>query len=65
MNPRMPEFLLDIRDLIYGGKKKVLLIFMPPRRRVLGHINLPLSIHPDIDTWFVRLSPPTVLELQL
>ena len=20
---------------------------------------------PDIDTWFVRLSPPTVLELQL
>ena len=34
-----------------------------------GHINLPLFIHPfvrlDIDTWFVWLSPPTVLELQL
>jgi hypothetical protein len=34
-----------------------------------GHINLPLFIHPfvrpDIDTWFFRLSPPTVLELQL
>ena len=22
-------------------------------------------VRPDIDTWFVRLSPPTVLELQL
>jgi hypothetical protein len=42
-----------------------------------GHINLLLSIRssvhpsvrpfvcPDIDTWFVPLSPPTVLELQL
>jgi hypothetical protein len=32
-----------------------------------GHINLPLFVHPDIpvDTWFVQLSPPTVLELQL
>ena len=30
-----------------------------------GHINLPLPIRPDIDTWFVRLSPHTVLELQL
>ena len=30
-----------------------------------GHINLPLSVRPDIDTWFVWLSPPTVLELQL
>jgi hypothetical protein len=34
-----------------------------------GHINLPLSIClfvcQDIDTWFVQLSPPTVLELQL
>ena len=24
-----------------------------------------LFVHPDIDTWFVQLSPPTVLELQL
>jgi hypothetical protein len=23
-----------------------------------------LFVRPDIDTWFVRLSPPTVLELQ-
>jgi len=54
---------------------------MPPRRRVGGHISLPLSVwtsgrpfvrasvrpfvRPDIDTWFVRLSHPTVLELQL
>ena len=30
-----------------------------------GDINLPLFVHPDIDTWFVRLTPPTVLELQL
>jgi hypothetical protein len=34
-----------------------------------GNINLPLSVRPfvrpDIDTWFVRLSPPTVLELHL
>jgi len=22
-------------------------------------------VRPDIDTWFVRLSPPTVMELQL
>jgi hypothetical protein len=29
------------------------------------NINLPLSVRPDVDTWFVRLSPPTVLELQL
>ena len=43
---------------------------MPPRRRVGGggggeggHINLP-PVRPDIDTWFVRLSP-TVLELPL
>jgi hypothetical protein len=42
---------------------------MPPRQRVGGHINLPLSgrssvrpfVRPDIDTWFVRLYPPTVL----
>jgi hypothetical protein len=45
-------------------------IFMLPRRRVGGgHINLSLSVRPfvrpDIDTWFVRLSSPTVLELQL
>ena len=41
---------------------------MPPRRRVEGHINLP-PVCPfvplDIDTWFVRLSPRTVVELQL
>jgi hypothetical protein len=38
-----------------------------------GGNNLPLSVRspvrpfvrPDIDTWFVWLSPPTVLELQL
>ena len=44
-------------------------LFMPPRRRVGGGgINLPPVrpfVRPDIDTWFVRLSPPTVLELQL
>ena len=41
---------------------------MPPRRRVGGDINLP-PVSPfvrlDIDTWFVRLTPPTDLELQL
>ena len=46
-----------------------LMSFMPPRQRVGGHINLPLSVRssvrPDIDTWFVRLFLPTVLELQL
>jgi hypothetical protein len=39
-----------------------------PERRVGGHINLPPVrpfVRPDIDAWFVRLSPPTVLELQL
>ena len=45
----------------------ILVIFMP-LRRVGGHINLPPVrpfVRPDIDTWFVWLSPPTVLELQL
>jgi hypothetical protein len=49
----------------YNGSLKTFEYFtMPPRRRVRGHINL-LFVRPDIDTWFVRLSPPTVLELQL
>jgi hypothetical protein len=50
-------------------QSKIQSFFMPQRRRVGGHINLALSVRsyvrPDIDTWFVRLSPPTVLELQL
>jgi hypothetical protein len=29
------------------------------------HPSVRPLVHPDIDTWFVRLSPPTVLELQL
>ena len=41
-----------------------------PRDEESGGILIyPLSVRPfvrsDIDTWFVRLSPPTVLELQL
>ena len=53
-----------------GKKNSSRHLFMPPQRRVGGgHINLPLSVRPfvrpDIDTWFVRLTPPTVLELQL
>jgi hypothetical protein len=43
--------------------------YAPATKSWGGHINLPLSIClfvcPDIDTWFVQLSPPTVLELQL
>ena len=40
-------------------------VFMPPQLRVGGGILIyPCpSVRPDIDTWFVRLSP-TVLELQ-
>jgi hypothetical protein len=42
---------------------------MTKSRRGGGHINLPLFVRlffrPDIDTCFVQLSPPTVLELQL
>jgi len=34
---------------------------MPPQQESGGHINLPLFVRPfvrpDIDTWFVRLSP--------
>ena len=45
-----------------------IVFFYAPVTKSRGHINLPLSIRPfvrpDIDTWFVRLSP-TVLELQL
>ena len=59
-----------ITELLHIHDSKIMcLLIMPPRRRVEGHINLPLSVRlfvcPDIDTWFVRLSPPTVLELQL
>ena len=41
--------------------------FYAPATKSLGggHINLPTFVRPDIDTWFVQLSPPTVLELQL
>jgi hypothetical protein len=42
-------------------------VFMPPRLRVGGGGGILIypcpSVRPDIDTWFVRLSP-TVLELQ-
>ena len=49
------------------------IFFMPPWRRVGGHINLPFSVRSSVClsgykykcTWFVWLSPPTVLELQL
>ena len=42
------------------------MICMPPRQRVGGILIYPCPfVHPDIDTWFVRLTPPTVLELQL
>jgi hypothetical protein len=49
-------------------KSEPLNTFYAPATKSRGHINLPPvrpSVHPDIDTWFVRLSPPTVLELQL
>jgi len=52
------------------------MFIIPPRKQSLGgYIGITLSIRPslhpsvhpfvrpDIDTWFVRLSPPTVLEL--
>ena len=41
--------------------------FYAPAAKSRGGVILiyPLSVRPDIDTWFVRLSPPTVLELQL
>ena len=37
--------------------------FYAPVTKILN-INLP-PVRQDMDTWFVRLSPPTVLELQL
>ena len=61
--------ILTFISLVFQQTFEANLLFMPPRQRVWGHINLPLSVHPfvcpGIDTWFVRLSPPTVLELQL
>ena len=42
--------------------------YAPAMKSRGGDINLPPVrpfIRSDIDTWFVRLSPPTVLELQL
>ena len=45
---------------LYSNKTILGEVFMPPQQRVGRHI-----VRPDIDTWFVRLSPPTVLELQL
>jgi hypothetical protein len=50
----------------YWGFNGVSLIFCyAPATKSRGHINLTLSVRSDIDTWFFRLSPPTVLELQL
>ena len=41
-------------------------LFMLPQGRVGGILNYPCPfVRPDIDIWFVRLSSPTVLELQL
>ena len=52
-----------------NGPLKSWFFLCPRDEESVGHIYLPLSVrsfvHPDIDTWFVRLSPPTVLELQL
>ena len=47
--------------------------YVPTTKSREGHFILPLSVRPfvrpfvrpDIDTLFVRLFPPTVLELQL
>ena len=55
--------------LVYS-LKAVRIEFVCPCDEESGDINLPLSVRlfvrrSDIDTWFVRLSPPTVLELQL
>ena len=58
-------FTLFVFVCIWWCQTHIVLFFMPPRQRAGGHINLPLSVRPDIDTWFVRLTPPTVLELQL
>ena len=41
-----------------------LICLCPRDKESGGNINLPF-VSPDIDTWFVRLSPHTVLELQL
>ena len=61
-NPTKAEFQ-NLNFLIFH--LILMQFFMPPwQRGGEGHINLPLSVRPDIDTWFVRLSP-TVLELQL
>ena len=66
--------LSDIGKLIesklhMNGPLKSFSFLCPCDEESGGHINLPLSVrslvHSDIDTWFVRLSPPTVLELQL
>jgi aminopeptidase B len=55
----------DSGEVIYIS---LLNYFYAPAMKSQGHINLP-PVRPfvcwDIDTWFVRLSPPTVLELQL
>ena len=40
-----------------------IMLFMPSGRRILIY-PCPF-VRPDIDTWFVQLSPPTVLEPQL
>jgi len=44
------------------------LFFYAAPTKSRGHINLPLSVRSSVRIlikWFVRLSPPTVLELQL
>jgi hypothetical protein len=65
--------LLELVKVSLIVMSEINFFFMPPNEESGGgHINLPLVrpsvrpfVRPDIDTWFVRLSPPTVLELQL
>ena len=42
-----------------------ILIYSCPLVRPSGRPFVRAVVRPDIDTWFVRLSPSTVLELQL
>ena len=66
-----PPFGKILKSWIFSIEACIQMTFLCPRNEESGGIliypcpSVLSSIRPDVDTWFVRLSPPTVLELQL
>jgi hypothetical protein len=69
--PAPPPFGKILKSWIFSIEACIQMTFLCPRDEESGGIliypcpSVLSSVRPDVDTWFVRLSPPTVLELQL